>query len=163
MSVIFLLYEISYDVLWQLKYIYIYIYIQYIHTYIYVQVDCTQQTQKLFLGLGYNEVVAGYIGFTPSVCPFVRPAFRVRSVAPTVLVGSISYLYILSSNFRRCVACKVACKISKFDFFFLICNFDFVLFWLGIWCESLWCVCVCVCVCVGGGGGGGGDLRTQVV
>ena len=47
----------------------------------------------------------GYIGFTPSVrlsvrpsC--VRPASRVRSVAPTVLVGSISYLYILSNNFR---------------------------------------------------------------
>ena len=47
----------------------------------------------------------------------VRPASCVRSVAPTVLVGSISYLlYILSSNFRRCVACKVSCKISKFEF-----------------------------------------------
>ena len=41
------------------------------------------------------------------------PASRVRSVAPTVLVGSISYLYILSSNFRRCVVCKVSCKICK--------------------------------------------------
>ena len=89
----------------------------------------------------------GYIGFTPSVCPsvstFVRPsvlpAFRVHSVLPTVLVGSISYFDILSSNFRRCVACKVSCKISTFGFLaiFLICNFDFVLFWLWIWCESL--------------------------
>ena len=51
-----------------------------------------------------------------SICPSVRPASRVRSVAPTVLVGSISYLHILSSNFWRCVACKVACKISKFEF-----------------------------------------------
>ena len=51
-----------------------------------------------------------YIGFTPSV----HPASRVRSVAPTALVGSISYLYILSSNFRRCVVYKVSCKISKF-------------------------------------------------
>ena len=55
----------------------------------------------------------------PSVHPSVRPsrihpASRVCSVGPTVLVGSISYLYILSSNFRRCVACKVSCKISKF-------------------------------------------------
>ena len=76
----------------------------------------------------------------PSVCPFVRPASSVRSVAPTVLVGSISYLYILSSNFKRCVACKVSCKIAKFvylAFFLKICNFDFVSFWLGIWCESL--------------------------
>ena len=60
----------------------------------------------------HNKVVGGYIGFTPSV----RPSSRVRSVAPTVLVGSISYLYILSSNFRRCVGYKVACKISKYEF-----------------------------------------------
>ena len=75
-----------------------------------------------------------------SVRPSVRPASRVRSVAPTVLVGSISYLYILSSNFRRCVACLLQnCKICIFGNLFKICNFDFdfVLFWLGIWCESL--------------------------
>ena len=48
------------------------------------------------------------IGFTPSV----RPASRVRSVMPTVLVGSISYLHILSSNFRRCVACNISCKFE---------------------------------------------------
>ena len=56
----------------------------------------------------------------PSVCPSVRPASCVRSGA----------------NFRRCVACEVSCKISKFDFFG-ICNFDFVLFSQGICCESL--------------------------
>ena len=86
----------------------------------------------------------GSIGFTP----FARPSSRVRSVAPTVLVGSISCLYILSSNFRRCVLCKGSCKNSdvKFLAFFLICNFDFVLFWLGNWCESLvWAI-------MGGGG-----------
>ena len=42
----------------------------------------------------------------------VRPASRVRSVVPTVLDGSISYLYILSSDFRRCVACNVSWKIE---------------------------------------------------
>ena len=46
------------------------------------------------------------VSLRPSVRPSVCPASCVRSVAPTVLVGSISYLYILSSNFRRCVACK---------------------------------------------------------
>ena len=110
----------------------------------------------------------GYIGFTPSVwhtcasalsgwsslsspiqtcimlwvCSYwetsIRPASRVRSVAPTVLVGSISYLYILSSNFRRCVMCKVSCKISKFKFFAIFLNLWLCqVFWLGIWCESL--------------------------
>ena len=74
------------------------------------------------------------VSLHPSVRPSVRPASRVRSVVPTVLVGSISYLYILSSNFTRCVVCKVFCKIWQF---FKTCNFDCVLFWLGIWCESL--------------------------
>ena len=46
----------------------------------------------------------------------VRPASHVRSVSPTVLVTSISHLYTIPSNFRRCVACKVSCKISKFWF-----------------------------------------------
>ena len=76
----------------------------------------------------HNEVVVvggggggvGDTGFTTSVRlsvrPSVRPASRVRSVAPSVLVGSISYSSILSSNFRRCVACKVFCKISRFVF-----------------------------------------------
>ena len=63
----------------------------------------------------HNEVVGGggggYVGF----CPSVRPTSRVRSVAPTVLVGSISYLYILSRN-RWCDACNVSCAISKYEF-----------------------------------------------
>ena len=68
-----------------------------------------------------------------SICPSV-PHPRVCPVAPTVLVGSISYLYILLSKFWRCVACKVSGKISKLEIlaiFFSICNFDFVCFDLG--------------------------------
>ena len=63
-----------------------------------------------------SELVGGYIGFTLSVRPSIRPASRVCSIVPKVLVGSISYLYILSGNFRRCVAFNVPCKISKFEF-----------------------------------------------
>ena len=93
----------------------------------------------------HNEVVREVYWFhsvRPSVRPSARPSVRpsrIRSVAPTVLIGSNSYLYILLSNFRRCVACKVSCPISKFEFwhFFKMCNFDFVLFLLGVWCESL--------------------------
>ena len=88
-------------------------------------------TNSRLLYLPHNKVVGGYIGFTPSVCLSVRPSVRlsvhpsrvrpashVRSVAPTVLVGSISFLYILPSNFRSCVACKAFCKISIFGNFF---------------------------------------------
>ena len=61
----------------------------------------------------HNEVVGGWgwVYWFHSVRPSVRPTSRVRSIAPTVLIGSISYLYILSSKFRRCVACKVSCQI----------------------------------------------------
>ena len=40
---------------------------------------------------------------------------RVRSVSSTILIGSISYLHILSSDFRRCVACNACFKIQKFN------------------------------------------------
>ena len=40
---------------------------------------------------------------------------RVRSLSSTIIVRSISYLPILSSNFRRCVACNVCFKIWKFE------------------------------------------------
>ena len=52
-----------------------------------------------------------YIGFTPFRPP-VRATSHVRSVVPRILVGSISYLCILSSNIRGCVVCKVSCKIT---------------------------------------------------
>ena len=39
---------------------------------------------------------------------------RVRAVCSTILDGSISYLHILSSNFR-CVACNVHYKIQTFE------------------------------------------------
>ena len=47
----------------------------------------------------------------PSVCPSVYGQNHVRSVTSTILARSISYLHILLSNFRRCVACEVFCKI----------------------------------------------------
>ena len=62
----------------------------------------------------HNKVVGGWggilVSLCPSVHPSVRPAFHVRSVVPTVLI---------------------------FWQFFKIYNFDFILFWLGIWGESL--------------------------
>ena len=76
----------------------------------------TPRTTKLLGGILVSPRPSVRPSVRQYVRPSVRPAFRVRSVAPTVLVGSISYSYILSSNFRRCVACKVYCKISKFEF-----------------------------------------------
>ena len=59
-----------------------------------------------------NEVVGGYIGFTPSVCPSVRPfvrpsvcpGCRVRSVTSTVLDGFFPYYPQMITTMRGCVA-----------------------------------------------------------
>ena len=55
-----------------------------------------------------NEGVGEYIGFTPSVCPCVRPsvcpACRVRSVTSTVLDGFFPYQPQMITTMRGCVA-----------------------------------------------------------
>ena len=74
-----------------------------------------------------TKLIVGYTGITLSVCPSVRLSVRpsvrpsvcgqnrVRSVSSRILIGSISYLHILSSNFRRCVACNARFKMQKFE------------------------------------------------
>ena len=61
----------------------------------------------------FNEVDSGV--YCPSVRLSVCGQNCVRSVSSTILIGSISYLHILSSNFRRCVACNARFKIQKFE------------------------------------------------
>ena len=103
----------------------------------------------------FNEVERGHTGFTLSVCG----QNRVLSVFSAILIGSISYLHILSSNFRECVACNVCSKIKKNWSLGEFCKFStliFILFWLGIQYESV------VCVIMRGGGGGGGGYPQNV-
>ena len=87
----------------------------------WIIVNCTLGNKCNYNYTPTQQSCWGYIGFTSSVRQsvglYVRPSSRVHSVAPTVLVGCISYLYILSSNFRRCVECKVSCKIRIFGNF----------------------------------------------
>ena len=59
-----------------------------------------------------TKLKVGYNGFTLSVCQSVDRIVSALDRSSTVLIGSISYLHILSSNFRRCVACKVCFKIG---------------------------------------------------
>ena len=71
--------------------------------------------------------------------------------------GWIHFIFI-SSNFRRCVTCKVYCKVSKFEFLaiFLILYLWLCLVLTGdlMWITSIGNHGVEV-------GGGGGDLRTK--
>ena len=69
----------------------------------------------------FNEVDRGVywyhlvrLSVRPSVRLSVCGQNSVRSVSSRILIGSISYLHILSSNFRRCVACNAHFKIQKF-------------------------------------------------
>ena len=69
--------------------------------------------------LCFNEVERGVYWFHVvrlPVCLSVCGQNHVRSVSSTILVISILYLHILSSNFRKCVMCKGYCKIPKFEF-----------------------------------------------
>ena len=83
-----------------------------------------------------TKLKGGYTAFTLSVCPSVRLSVcgenHVHSVSSTILVRSISYLHILSSNFRMCVVAYVCFKsIQNWNFgeFFkfvtlTLCSFD---------------------------------------
>ena len=54
---------------------------------------------------------------TQYICIFLQDVSlwqkSVRSVSSTILARSISYLHIFSSNFRRCISCKLHFKIKK--------------------------------------------------
>ena len=76
-----------------------------------------------------------------SVCLSIRPSLPrpSRITCPLCSAYSSSWIHFIFMHLTkqpRCVVCKF---LAKFQFlaFFLIWNFDFVLFWLGIWCESL--------------------------
>ena len=71
---------------------------------------------------------------------------HVYSVSSTILIGSISYLHILSSIFIMEIPIPEGVspvmfvsknKNLKFWRFLKICNFDFVSFWLGIQYDSM--------------------------
>ena len=90
-------------------------------------------TTKLLLGILVSLRLSIRLSF--------HPASHIRSLAPTVLVGSISYLYILSRNFRRCVTYKLSSKITKFEFLAIFCKFVtllcLVLTWDLMWVTSM--------------------------
>ena len=88
---------------------------------VFVFVWCNCNTSYLVVRFLYPPLQQSWKGgILVSPCPSVRLSVcgqnRVRSVSSTILIGSISYLHILSSNFRRCVACNARFKIQKFDF-----------------------------------------------
>ena len=75
----------------------------------------------------FNEVERGVYWFHLvhlSVCG----QNHICSVSSTILIGSVSYLHILSSNFRRCVSCNVCFKIQKFE----------ILAWDPIWLNGMY-------------------------
>ena len=108
-----------------------------------------------------NKVEGRYTGFTLSVRLSVRLSVcgqnRVRSVSSTLLIGSISYLHILSSNFRRRrVTCKDFIKIKKnisFGKLFKFVSLTLSCFDLGILYELV--------NSMGNHGAAGGILRTR--
>ena len=92
-----------------------------------------------------QSCLGGYIGFISSVCLSVCPSVRLsRILCP--LCGTYSpswihfiFIHLIKQPQKVCHLSSLLqnVKIWIFGSFFLNFNFDFVLFWLGIWCESL--------------------------
>ena len=90
----------------------------------------------------HNEVVGGIlVSLRPSVRPSARPSRIPCPLCSAYSSGWIHFIFIhLIKQLHK--VCRVLSFLQNFKieflaFFFLICNFDFVLFWLGIWCEPL--------------------------
>ena len=66
----------------------------------------------------FNKVERGYTGFALSF----SGQNHVCSIASIILARSISYLHMLSSNFRRCVMCKVFMKLKNLKFLSIACT-----------------------------------------
>ena len=83
----------------------------------------------------HNEVVGGIlVSLRPSVCPMSVPC----PLCSFFSSGWIHFIFIhLIKQLQKMSRAKFLAKFQNFKFcqFFKICNF--VLFWLGIWCESL--------------------------
>ena len=81
----------------------------------------------------------------PSVCPSVRLSVcSSRIPCPLCRAYSSGWIHFILIHLIKQLQ-KVCCmwsffqKLQNLNFwqFLKICNFDLVLFWLGIWCESL--------------------------
>ena len=75
--------------------------------------DIHSNSNKYYYTPRFNEVERG--GILVSPCPSVHPSVCPSVLSSTILIESISYLYILSSNFRRCVVYNFCFKIKKFE------------------------------------------------
>ena len=101
-------------------------------------------TRLFLLYPPHNEVVGGYIGFSLSVRPPIpRPSRITCLLCRAYTSGWIHFIFIHLTKQLQKVGRMLSflAKFQNLNFwqFFKICNFDFVLFWLGIWCESLVC------------------------
>ena len=94
----------------------------------------------LLYNLPFNAVGRGLYWFHlvhPSICLSVCGQNRVGFVSSTILVRSIAYLHILSSNFRRCVTCIVCFKVQQFGILANSLNLQLWLFHILIW-DPIW-------------------------
>ena len=88
-----------------------------------------------------QKVVGGYTGFTPSVRLSIRPSGIPCPLCSAYSFGWIHFIFIhLIEQLQK--VCRMLrflqnIKICNLCNFFKICNYDFVFFWFGIWCESL--------------------------
>ena len=81
----------------------------------------------------------GYIGFTPSVRPSVRPSRISRPLCSAYSSSWIHFIFIHLIKQLQSEGVSRVTFLAKFQNvnFWQFCTFDFDFFWLGIGCESL--------------------------
>ena len=83
---------------------------------VYISFIIPPASTKLKGGILVSPCPSVRLSVRPSVRLSVCGQNRVRSVSSTILIGSISYLHILLSNFRRCVAWNARFKVQTLKF-----------------------------------------------
>ena len=100
----------------------------------------------IYLSLSGVIVYGSCGGILVSLCPSVGLSVRPSVPHPVSALWRLQFWldpfhiytsYQATSEGVLCVNFLAKFKNVNFWQFFKICNFDFVLFWLGIWCESL--------------------------
>ena len=110
----------------------------------FIESVCVSQR---FSACCYTRLVGGggiLASLRPSVCPSVRPASvpRLSRIScPLCSFYSSGWFHFIFIHLIKQLqkVCRVQSFMQNLKFwqFFKICNFDFVLFWLGIWCVIM--------------------------
>ena len=129
------------------QYIYIYIFIQHFQMHFFYEkmwfLECKYSKWDIYT---FQIIPPAQQSCWGGILVSLRPSVPRPSRIPCPLCSFYSsgwihfiFMHLIKQLQKVCHVQSFLPNFKNFKFwqFFKICNFDFVLFWLGIWCESL--------------------------